>query len=113
MIDAARAKTDFETVELFGKTVLLSACRIDRNTIPKGYYAYDLRHGDDWGVPCSIEQRVVVNYFGTVVSNRPIAIGKNGYRPISYDDMNYADSRTCTLADYMKEHPPKQTEKAR
>lgn len=52
--------------------------RIDRTTLPAGWYAYDIRHGDN-GNFCTIENYVKVNHAGTFVTNLPIAMNKHGY----------------------------------
>lgn len=39
--------------------------RIDRATVPDGWYVYDLREGDDGDFAC-IESEVFVNHGGTV-----------------------------------------------
>lgn len=51
---------------------------VSEKIIPKenrhnGFY-YDLRHGDnDWVTPVTIEKSVVVNYWGTIVTEKPLA----------------------------------------
>jgi len=105
-------KLGYDGFELLGR-VIFSQLRIDRDTIPKGLYAYDLRHGDDDGIPCTLEKSVTVNYFGTVLSSRPFHIPKEGYRRIGEDDYSFSGLPECTLADYMKEHPPKNKESER
>ena len=65
---------EFEIVELGDEKALLIETREDafqiRKNLPKGLYAYDLRHGDN-GDPCTIEKTVGVNYFGTVITKKP------------------------------------------
>lgn len=46
---------------------LFTELRVDKNTIRDGMYCYELWHGDDDGMPCTIEQNVSVNYFGAVI----------------------------------------------
>lgn len=46
--------------------------RLDKNTLPEGYYAYDIR-GNDYGEPLpysSLERSVVVNFEGTFVTQK-------------------------------------------
>lgn len=103
----------YDGFELFGREVLFSQLRIDRDTLPKGIYAYDLRHGDDDGVPCTLEKRVAVDHFGTVLTNRPFSFPKDGYRRIGEDDYSFTGLPECTLADFLKQHPPKSKEPER
>lgn len=46
---------NFEEVEILGKPALFSSLRIDRSTLPKGLYLYEVRHDDDCqGIACQI-----------------------------------------------------------
>lgn len=56
----------------------------DSERNPELYY-YELRHGDDgdWAVPVTIENRVFVNYWGTLASTETIPLGKDGYIDLS------------------------------
>lgn len=41
---------------------------------PELFY-YEMRHGDlDWSTPVDIEERVVVNFFGTLTTNTPLEL---------------------------------------
>ena len=62
--------------------------RIDRNTLPQGKYAYDLREGDDGDI-CAIEEKVVVNHAGTFICDQPVNFGEKGY--LSLGDNEEAD----------------------
>lgn len=45
---------------------LFSDIRVDRNTLPDGWNAYDIRDFDSLGIPCEIKKGYVcVNHFGT------------------------------------------------
>ena len=64
----------FEIVRIGGsKDVLFTFNRIDPTTIPDGLYVYDIRHDDDsLGDPVTIEARVLVNRYGSVITTKPI-----------------------------------------
>lgn len=49
--------------------------RINRDTIPAGKYVYECRHGDDgdWVTPVTIENRVIVNFAGTFITDAQVA----------------------------------------
>ena len=55
-----------------------SDLRIDRDTIPKGMYAYDLRDVDSTGDICQVKNFIWVNYFGTIIMDEPIPNIENG-----------------------------------
>ena len=53
----------YQEIELFGKPALFSNGRIDRDKLPEGLYAYDLRGSDDDpGMPVTLESHVTVNH---------------------------------------------------
>ena len=103
---------EFEIVTVFDHPMLFTCLRCDRNTLPKGMYLYEVRHDDDMqGIPCEIAERILVNHWGTVISNKPIALteqfstGKR-YRLINEEtDWNY-EGITCSLREYMQKYPP-------
>ena len=50
-------------IELLGKPALFSDSRVDRSTVPDGWYVYDLRGSDyDPDLISTLEARVIVNY---------------------------------------------------
>ena len=54
-------------------TGLFSDVRVNRDTVPKGLYAYDLRDDDDCSyTPCQVQKFVMVNYLGTIITKTPI-----------------------------------------
>ena len=76
---------EYEHIELFGKPVLFTNDRLDRATVPQGWYCYDLRGSDDDpGIPVTLEENVSVNHAGSILSPEPFVFeeGKN-YLPIA------------------------------
>ena len=55
--------------------------RISPEKAPLGYpYMYQIRHDeDDWTRPITLEQSVLVNFFGTVFMKEQIDFDNNGY----------------------------------
>lgn len=103
----------FEEVTVLGKPMLFTPCRIDRNTIPKGLYMYEVRHDDDFrGDPVQIGKWVMVNHWGTLISSSPIRLDSyktenNAFRDIDPEkDWEYGDM-SATVKEYMERHPPK------
>ncbi len=93
----------FEHVELFGKPALFTDSRIDRTTIPKGFFCYELRGSDrDPGRPSTLESQVAVNYAGTILTHQPVTIPKGGFRRLSgkLDLLG----ECLSLSDFCKEH---------
>lgn len=52
--------------------------RVDRDTVPEGWYAYDIRHGDSGGL-YSVEDFVLVNHAGTFLTQRPMKMNSRGF----------------------------------
>lgn len=66
--------TTFEIVRIGGsKDVLFTFKQIDPKTIPDGLYVYDIRHDDDsLGDPATIEAKVFINRYGSIITTKPI-----------------------------------------
>ncbi len=79
----------FEEVEILGVPALFTTLRVDRNTIPKGMYAYDMQTDpEDWSQPCLLGQHITAEHFGTVLTASPIHLPENGYLDLSHGDLD-------------------------
>ena len=59
----------FTEVRVLGKPALFHDLRIDRSTVPKGLYLYEVRHDDEgWGDPVQIAKGIMVNHFGSIIT---------------------------------------------
>lgn len=86
----------WEKVEVLGQNGLFTELRVDRNTIPKEWHVYEVRHHDnDWGKPIEIARGILVNFYGTLLVKEPIELEPfpqtgNDYLYIEEDeDWNY------------------------
>jgi len=72
-----------------------TSMRIDRDTIPEGLHAYDIRHADyDTDIfMCFVKDYVLVNHFGTFVTPKTIEGSAEGRSIKDY-------SLGCTEEDY-------------
>jgi hypothetical protein len=94
---------EYEYVELFGKPALFTNSRIDRDTVPEGWHAYDLRGSDyDPGEPVTIEPSVAVNHAGTILIHEPITIPREGFRRLK-GRLDFADAYHLSLKDFCEE----------
>jgi hypothetical protein len=90
-------EVSWEKVEVMGKECLFSSLRIDRESIPEGYFMYEIRHDDeDWGEPIQIGEWVMVNFFGTLLSKEqfvlePTIRQNNAYLWLEDDSWSYLD----------------------
>lgn len=106
-------KEVFEKVTVLDKTMLFTCLRVDRATVPKGIYLYEVRHDDcGGGDPCQIGKRILVNHWGTLLSNEPlkqisVAHRENAFLDVDPErDWNY-EGVESTLKEYMEKYPPK------
>lgn len=81
MIPIHYSETSFEKIEINDIPALFSNLRIDRNTLPEGHHAYDIRAGDRSDF-ATIEPFVLVNHTGTILTKQPITMTKGKYTPI-------------------------------
>lgn len=102
----ANTITNFDLMDLFGKKVLFTDNRIDRSSLQEGVvYMYELRHSDeDWGEPVEINNRVLVNFYGTVLSTEKIKIPNERFGvDIHYgDDFTYGGRDHLDLVSYLE-----------
>lgn len=76
--------------------------RIDRNTLPDGLYAYDLRDECN-GEPNELKSFVLVNHWGTVIVKEPIEGSESGVE-LTPDDCNFFGD-TMSLEDFLNDSP--------
>ena len=70
---------EFQHIELFDKFALFTNARIDRSTVPEGWYCYDFRGSDDDpGELCYIEKSVMVNHAGSVLMPEELELPASG-----------------------------------
>ena len=89
----------FEQFEICGKSALFTNLRIKRDSLPNGVYAYDCRDECD-GVICQIQEHVLVNHWGTIITKEPLEL-VNGELEVTQDDYNYVGG-TSSLEDFLK-----------
>ena len=107
----------YEEVTVLNRPMLFTNSRIDRASVPKGLYVYDVRHDDECqGIPVEIADFILVNHWGTLISSRPIKLdahpvtGKK-YRLIDEEtEWNY-EGIVSSLQEYMEKHPLRKAKK--
>lgn len=94
----------FEHIELFGKPVLFTNARVNKDTVPKGWYRYNIRGSDrNPGSFGTLECEVGVNHAGTIISPEEIPFPKGkDYRPIR-GNQNFL-GEDMTLAEFCECH---------
>lgn len=99
-------KERYSKIQILGKQALFTSMRLERNTVPAGFYLYEVRHDDDGiGDPVQIARGILVNHWGTILTTEPIDIPEDGYLDIDPErDWDYLDEDSCLLKDFMKRH---------
>ena len=96
----------FEEVEVLKKPALFTPARINRATIPKGYYLYEIRHDDDCqGDAVQIALNIMVNHWGSIILREEIPLPKDGYLDIEPGDVNYGVDVNVSMSDFMTKYP--------
>ena len=102
---AVNARTEkFQHIEVFDKPALFTNGRIARDTVPKGWYCYDIRGSDDDpGELCYMEENVVVNHAGSVLMPEKLAMPKSGRLDVR-DELGFLDEGNMTLSEFCEAH---------
>ncbi len=95
----------FEKILLYKRPVLFTPLRIKKDAVPEGLYRYDLRHDDECtGEIVEIAHNVLVNHWGTILSDHQLRLGPLGFRDIDEDkDIRYLDEPLVTIKEYLRE----------
>lgn len=65
----------YEKVKVLGKEGLFTSERVDRDSVPDGWFMYEVRHDDNsWGDPIEIGLGICVNFFGTLLMKEPLLL---------------------------------------
>ena len=77
----------YQEIEIFDIPGLFSNGRIAAADIPEGLYRYDLRGSDyDPGEPVTVEDYVVVNHAGSILTAKPLDIPEGGSLRLTEDE---------------------------
>ena len=90
----------FESMTINDTPALFTDMRIDRNAVPEGLYAYDIRESDDGDRLATIEPTVMVNHGGTILTRKEFITEKDGYVQID----EYGFEASMTLEEWLEEN---------
>ncbi|EOS69480.1 hypothetical protein C818_02261 [Lachnospiraceae bacterium MD308] len=94
----------YEKVEVFGEKAIFTDVRVERRSVPKGLYQYEVRHDDEsFGYPVEIAKGILVNFYGTLLTkNRLHGVEEHGWMLVEDEEWYYIGERNCTLEEYLK-----------
>ena len=98
----------FEEITVLGKPALFTSIRLERGSVPKGLYLYEVRSDDDGcGDPVHIARGILVNHFGSIITREPMKLPPDGYLDIDPEkDWNYAGGDCQTVKEFQAAYPP-------
>ncbi len=71
-------KETFTGVQVCGIECDFSDMRIDKSTVPKTRYQYEVADDDEsQGDPARVRRGIMVNFFGTLISDVPLPLGED------------------------------------
>ena len=95
---------EFQHLELFGKYVLFTNGRIDRSTVPEGWYCYDFRGSDDDpGELRYIEESVMVNHAGSILMPEKLELPASEWLDVR-DEFGFLEEGEMTLREFCEVH---------
>ena len=97
----------FEEITVLGKPALFTDIRIERSSVPKGLYLYEVRSDDDGcGDPVQIAKGIMVNHLGSIITREPIRLPPDGYLDIEPEkDWNFAGGDCRTVKEFQETYP--------
>ena len=102
----------YQEVEIFDIPALFSNGRVAEADIPEGLYRYDLRGSDDDpGQPVSVENHVVVNHAGSLITAKPLNLGQEGCLYLTEDKgLNYVGGEISAYRFFNEQRKDRNTE---
>lgn len=93
----------YEEILIGDIPAIFTSLRIDRDKLPQGVFAYDIRHADEDGMEAAeIAKYVLVNHMGTVLTKEPLDLDENGSMILEeYDFCFAAESTSITLKQFL------------
>ena len=95
----------YEQVTVLEKEAIFTDLRVSRDSVPKGFSCYEVRHDDECqGNPVEIAKGILVNFYGTLLVQGSLErVEKEGYCFFEEDDWNDSGERSFTLEEYRKD----------
>ena len=111
-IEEPKNAPKYQEVEIFDVPALFSNGRITPADIPEGMYCYDLRGSDDDpGMPIMVENHVVVNHAGSIITAKPLDLGEDGRLAFTEDEgLNFVGGEISAYRFFNEQRKDRNTE---
>lgn len=91
----------YKAVRLNGILAMFTISRIERDSLPEGIYAYDIRESDDGNQLSTIEPSVCVNHGGTILTFQEIPMPSKGY--VDIEECNFGPDESLSFEELREE----------
>ena len=86
-LEEPKGAAKYQEIEIFDIPGLFSNGRISSADVPEGMFVYDLRGSDDDpGMPIAVENHVVVNHAGSIITAKPLDLTDEGRLMFTEDE---------------------------
>lgn len=111
-IEEPKDATKYQEVEIFDIPALFSNGRVTPADIPEGMFCYDLRGSDDDpGMPVMVENHVVVNHAGSIITAKPLDLGEDGRLALTEDEgLNFVGGEISAYRFFNEQRKDRHTE---
>ncbi len=111
-IEEPKDATKYQEVEIFDIPALFSNGRVTPADIPEGMYCYDLRGSDDDpGMPVMVENHVLVNHAGSIITAKPLDLGEDGRLALTEDEgLNFVGGEISAYRFFNEQRKDRHTE---
>lgn len=111
-IEEPKEAVKYQEVEIFDVPALFSNGRVTSADLPEGMYCYDLRGSDDDpGMPVAVENHVVVNHAGSLITVKPLELPENGRLMLTEDEgLNFVGGEISAYRFFNEQQKDRNTE---
>ncbi len=95
----------YEEVTILGKPALFTSLRLDRSTVPSGYYVYEVQD-DGQGDAVLVARYIMVQHMGSLITRDKIDLPDSDYLDIEPDDLSFTFDGCRCMVDFMGKYPP-------
>lgn len=81
---------EYQFMNIFGVEGVLSERRIERSTLPEGFYKYSLSKGGEEYIG-AISNELSANHAADFITKEPISLGSSGTKALNTQDWSFVD----------------------
>ena len=111
-IEEPKNAAKYQEVEIFDVPGLFSNGRVTTADLPEGLFCYDLRGSDyDPGDPVAVENHVVVNHAGSIITAKPLDLGEDGRLMLTEEEgLNFVGGEISAYRFFNEQRKDRHTE---